>query len=134
MNTLVRLGGTCIVLGVSLGMTIDALAAEQLPEITVEAGPVNKTIVGRAFGSGAPVEQITVDYHVNYVDLDLVKHSNVVTLNERIRAAAEDACKQLDELYPIERPKLRECTDEAVRGASAQVQKAIATAQNRSGT
>lgn len=128
MKKSTMIAATGAVMSVALGMAA-VLAAEQLPEIVVQAGPVTKTVVGRAYGSGAPIEKVTVDYHVSYSDLDLVKHADVLALNQRVEGAAHDACQQLDDLYPLERPKLRECTADAIHGASEQVQKAIAAAQ-----
>jgi UrcA family protein len=133
MKKLIAIAATGAV-GAALVVSTAVLAAEELqelPEIVVQAGPVTKTVVGRAYGSGAPIEKVTVDYHVSYADLDLVKHADVLTLNKRVEGAAHDACQQLDELYPIERPKMRECTADAIHAASEQVQKAIAASQSR---
>lgn len=108
--------------------------SEQLPEVVVEAGPINRSVVGRALATGAPIELVTVDYHVRYADLDLVKHADVMTLQDRIETAAKAACGQLDELFPFAEsyPQTRDCVQDAVRAAGPQIQQAIAGAQNGS--
>jgi UrcA family protein len=134
MKNLIVIAATGAALSVAVGMSAATLAAEELSEVLVQAGPVTKTVVGRAYGSGAPIEKVTVDYHVSYADLDLVKHADVLTLNQRVEGAAHDACQQLDELYPLERSKQRECMSDAIHGASDQIQKAITAAHNRPAT
>lgn len=106
-----------------------------LPEILIEAGPVNRNVVGRSSSTNAPIESVTVDYHVRYSDLDLVKHADVLKLHERIETAARDACGELDKLFPFERStsQTRTCTRNAINGASEQIQHAIAMAQNVQG-
>lgn len=130
MKKSMAIAATGVAVSMALGFSAMAMAANELPEIVVEAGPVSKTVVGRAFGSGAPIEKVSVDYHVSYADLDLVKHADVLTLNKRVEDAAHDACQQLDKLYPIERPKLQECMHDAVRAATEGVQSAISAAQS----
>lgn len=130
---LIAIAGIAAAVSAALGMSAAALAEEELAEIIVQAKPLAKTtVVGRSLTTGAPIESVTVDYHVSYADLDLVKHADVLTLNKRVEGAARNACRQLDELYPLERPKLRECTADAIQGASEQVQGAITAAQHRS--
>ncbi|HEX4051287.1 MAG TPA: UrcA family protein [Steroidobacteraceae bacterium] len=136
MNTRNTLVTTAVTLIAGLGIAgasiaVAAPAVNELPEVVVEAGPAIKTIVGQAYGTGAPIEKTTMDYHVSYADLDLVKHADVLELNKRVETAAHTACQQLDELNPIERPKLRSCMDDAVRGASQQIREAITSAQAR---
>ncbi|HEY7929963.1 MAG TPA: UrcA family protein [Steroidobacteraceae bacterium] len=106
--------------------------SEQLPEVVVEAGPINRSVVGRALASGAPIELVTVDYHVRYSDLDLVKQADLMTLQERIETAARSACGQLDELFPLDESQRQtgDCIQDAVRAAGPQIQQAIAGAQN----
>jgi len=123
---------TVAVLATALGLAATAMAAGQLPEVVVEAGPTHKAVVGRSFTTGAPIELVTVDYHVKYSDLDLQKHTDVVKFHTRVESAARDACRQLDELYPIEKPRVSTCTQDAVKAAAPQVQAAIAAASDRS--
>ena len=134
MKKSIAIVATGVAMGMALGFSAIALAADELPEVVVQAGPVAKAVVGRALGSGAPIESVTVDYHVSYADLNLIKHADVMALNKRVESAARDACQQLDELYPIERPKLQQCMDDAIRAANERVQSAISAAQNRPAT
>lgn len=117
---------------VMLAGTSVTLAQEQLQEVIVHAGPlVTKSVVGRAVGTGAPIERVSVDHYVSYADLDLVKNADVVTLNRRVQAAAHLGCQQLDKLYPTQPPNLQACMHDAVQGASQQVKSAISAAQSR---
>ncbi|HTT06386.1 MAG TPA: UrcA family protein [Steroidobacteraceae bacterium] len=108
--------------------------SEQLPEVVVEAGPVNRSVVGRSLTTGAPIELVKVDYHVRYADLDLVKHADVMSLQDRIETAARAACGQLDELFPLDGldRQTRDCVQDAIRAAGPQIQQAIAGAQTAS--
>jgi len=119
---------TVAVLATTLGFAATAMAAGELPEVTVEAGQTQKTVVGRSRSTNAPIELVTVDYHVRYSDLDLHKHADVLRFHSRVETAARDACRQLDELYPIEKPQIKTCTHDAIQGASQQVQAAVAAA------
>lgn len=134
MKSLTAIAAASAVMIAGAAMTA-TLAAEQLQEIIVHAGPLAyKTTVGRATGSGAPIERVAVDHYVSYADLDLVKNADVVTLNKRVQAAAQAGCQQLDKLYPIEPSNLQNCMRDAISGASHQVKRAISVAQSRSET
>lgn len=114
------------------GAALQNLAlAEPLSEVVIEAGPIKHTVVGRSLTTNAPIESTTVDHRVGRSDLDLMKHADVLTLQQRVETAARDACGQLDDLFPIgsSYQQTRSCVDEAVRAASQQVQQAIASAQ-----
>lgn len=133
-KTLLAITATAAAVTAALGMSAAAVAADELNEIIVEAQPLaQSTVVGRSLTTGAPIVSVTVDYHVSYADLDLVKHADVLTLNKRVEGAAHDACRQLDELYPIEDPQAQQCATQAIKSASEQVQKAITAAQDRTG-
>jgi UrcA family protein len=102
-----------------------------LPEVLVEAGPVTRTVVGRSATTNAPIESVTVDYHVSYADLDLVKHADVQVLQERVEAAARDACQQLDELFPLRKShqQTHACVEDAIRATTPQIQQVVASVQ-----
>lgn len=113
------------------GAALQNLAlAEPLPEVVIEAGAINHTVVGRSLTTNAPIESTTVDHRVGYSDLDLIRHADVLTLQQRVEMAARDACGRLDDLFPVgsSDQQTRSCIDEAVRGASQQVQQAISSA------
>lgn len=117
------------------GMALQSVASAQdelLPEVVVEAGPVTRSIVGRSLATNMPIERSAVDYHVSYSDLDLTRHADVLTLQDRVGTAARSACGQLDELFPLDSNALRQtstCVEDAVRGAAAQIEQAIARGQ-----
>ena len=114
--------------GSALQLAAAQTEAPLLPEVLVEAGPVERAVVGRSIYSGAPIERITVDYRVHFSDLDLLKHADVQTLHERVEMAAQDACEQLDELFPVHAShgQSRACIEDAVRGAAPRIQQAVA--------
>lgn len=124
------IAATIALLGAGAALQNLALAAP-LSEVVIEAGPINRTVVGRSATTGAPIESITVDHRVDYSDLDLVKHVDVLTLQQRVEMAARDACAQLDEVFPIGSSyhQTRTCIEEAIHGASQAVQQAITSAQ-----
>jgi len=93
--------------------------------IVVEAPRVVR--VGRS-PSGAPVELISLTRRVSYADLDLKLHADVRELERRINATAEEACMQLAELYPLSDTDMPTCVRQAVAGAMAQAEEAIAAA------
>ena len=118
-----------IAAGMSIGAA--AVAAEGLDEVTVEAKPIpSRSVVGRTH-SGLPIEEVTLDHHISYSDLDLVTHAGVMELHSRVQKAAKEACNQLDQLFPTQAAKARECTEQASHDASDQVQNAIASAAHK---
>ena len=102
--------------------------ADELPTITIGAGTVTTSTVGRS-SIGARLEQVTVTHRVSYADLDLTTRNGADELDKRVKDTARMACKQLDELYPMETKNARECTKAAIAQASAQVKNAIAGAR-----
>jgi UrcA family protein len=116
-----------IALAAGLCLTIPALA-DELPTITIGAGTITKTEVGRS-SSGIPTEEVTITHHVSYADLDLTTQAGAAELDRRVRETARAACKQLDELYPLEAKNVRECTQTSIAQASTQVDNAIAGAR-----
>ncbi len=110
-----------------LCLSTSALADNRLPSITVEA-VVSKAVVGRS-PIGAPVEQATLTRRVSYADLDLTAYAGATTLKRRVREAAGEACRKLDNVYPLEDRQARTCVENAVANASRQVNRAIANAQ-----
>ena len=110
------------------GLCFTAAAfAEDLPTITIGAGVMTKTNIGTS-SSGIPLEEVTVTHRVSYADLDLATTAGAAELKSRVQETARAACKQLDELYPLEAKNARECTRAAIAKASPQVENAIAGA------
>ncbi|HWG76222.1 MAG TPA: UrcA family protein [Steroidobacteraceae bacterium] len=122
----VVLTAAAVLLGTGAALQVASAETESLPEVMVQAGPVTQTVVGRRAISGAPVVRTAVEYRVSYRDLDLAKHADVLTLQQRIEGAARSACGQLDELMPIDsnHQQTRECIESAVRDAAPQLEQA----------
>ncbi len=74
-------------------------AQEKVPEIKIEAGRSVKA-VGRTT-TGVPIEVVQVVHRINYSDLDLSTEAGATELQARVKHTAEEACKQLDRLYPV---------------------------------
>ena len=119
--------GSSAALLLGLCLSTSALAGNKLPSITVQAA-ASKTIVGRST-IGAPIEQATRTRRVSYTDLDLTTYAGAKTLKRRVREAASEACRKLDDLYPLEERQAPMCVEDAVAGASRQVHGAIAKAR-----
>jgi UrcA family protein len=113
-------------LAAGLCLTVSALA-DELPAITIGASVVTKTEISRS-SSGVPTEEVSITHHVNYADLDLRTVVGAAELKRRVKETAHAACKQLDELYPLEAKNVQECTKVTVAHASPQVEDAIASA------
>ena len=117
--------GSALLLG---GLCLTAAAfADNLPTITIGAGVMTKTAVGHS-SLGAPLEQVSITHRVSYSDLDLTTVVGATELKQRVKEAAKMACKQLDDLYPLQAKNVNECTRAAVAQASSQVDSAIAGA------
>lgn len=131
-NNSSRAGVRLAVAAAGLAVIGGALAAEQtsaMEEITIQAERATTTVVGRT-SSGAPIELAQLRYRVGYGDLDLNTHSGAMALDKRVSDAAEAACKDLDKMYPLEKPDPG-CVKKAVESASAQVRAAVISAENR---
>jgi len=115
-----------------------AAAAQQdspVPQVTIQASHnVTRKIVGRSY-TGIPIELVQLTRHVGYGDLDLAMTSGATELDNRIKATAREACKQLDTLYPLDFSDTsdRQCVRDAVDGAMAQAKQAITAAEQRHG-
>lgn len=103
--------------------------AQQQPEtLVVEAPHVEQTTQAGAMGMKRPA--MSIDYKVNYSDLNLATHSGAVELERRIKASATQACDQLVKLYPETVQGDPPCVTGAVKKAMAQAQRLIAAAEN----
>ena len=116
-----------IALAAGLCLTGSALAADELPTITIGAAVMAKTDIGTS-SSGVPLEKVTITHRVSYADLNLATHAGAAELQRRVKETARAACKQLRELYPLEANDTFQCARHAVAQASPQVENAIAGA------
>lgn len=110
----------------------DAILAQQpeqngASEITVTAP---RTVTKQVIERNAPgnIEQITLQRHVSYADLDLILHADVQQLEARVNDVAKEACEDLAKMYPLSDPKTPDCVRAAVADARAQLDAAIAAA------
>lgn len=92
--------------------------------ITVEAPRARQT--GRS-AIGAPIETLTARSVVYIDDLNLTTETGRAELGKRVSAAADQACKWLDEVYPLSASSSTsgDCRRDAVKSAQAQVDAAI---------
>ncbi|HEX8757209.1 MAG TPA: UrcA family protein [Steroidobacteraceae bacterium] len=123
-----RPGLLLLVAGLCLGTTA---FADNLKTITIGAGVLTKTVVDHSVSTGAPIEEVTVTHRVSYADLDLRTQAGAAELRRRVEETARVACKQLDDLYPLEEKKARECADTAIADASPQVRNALAAVRRQ---
>jgi UrcA family protein len=103
----------------------------QLAPITVEAShQVQKKQVGMSY-SGIPIEQVKLSRQVGYHDLNLGTPAGAAELEKRIKTTAEEACKQLRTLYPLDtwETDTRTCVADAVSNAMMQEKPLITAAQ-----
>lgn len=114
-------------LGVEVAGTL--IAAEQLPEITIEGSTMTKEVVGRSTSTGAPIESVTLTRHVNYSDLDLSAHTGAHELENRVNETAKATCDELDKLFPFSGSQSFSCVKKAVEGAMVQAHNAINAAE-----
>ncbi len=115
----------------AIGAASAAIAADAIPEVTVEAARSVKqepTMPG-----GAKVEVVSVSHRVTYNDLDLTKSADAATLEQRISSAAKSACTELDKLYPIGSSPTQTdaCTKSATDKAMARAKAVIAKASEK---
>lgn len=110
------------------GPTAVAQSSSTLDEITVVAPRLVKRTVGRT-AVGAKVELISLTRHVVYTDLNLVRHADVMTLEQRVDDVAKEACEQLAQMYPLSDPSTPNCVEQALRSAKAQVDQVVAAAE-----
>jgi len=105
----------------------------QTPKITVEADhEVQKRQVGTTY-TGIPIEEVSLTRHVGFRDLDLHNPSGRAELDKRIKQVAKEACKQLQQLYPLEEweTDTDTCIANAVKNAKAQEQAIFASYQRK---
>ncbi|HYL01642.1 MAG TPA: UrcA family protein [Steroidobacteraceae bacterium] len=107
--------------------------AQELPEVKVQATRiVSSEMTARTVGrstSGVPIQDVTLSYGVNAAGLDLSTHTGAVAFEQRVKAAAEQACKEIGRQYPNATPSEAVCATTAVDGAMARVQEIIASAE-----
>ena len=110
-----------------------AALAQGLPEVKVEAtrvvaSPLSVKSLGKS-ASGVPVKDITLSYGVSSEGLDLSTHTGALAFEQRVKDAAEQACKEIGRQYPDATPGEAECAKSAANGAMVQLRAAVAAAE-----
>jgi UrcA family protein len=103
-------------------------------DIKVGAGQVQQTT--EYSDDGIPVERYQAERAVSYANLDLSRTSDAAELNERVKAAAKDVCKELDTAAPLDvsddANDTATCVRDATASAMSQVKAAITAATSGS--
>jgi UrcA family protein len=110
-----------------------AQGSTSLPPITVQAShQVQTKQVGTTF-TGIPKEEVQLSRQVGFSDLDLSTPAGQAALEKRITGVAQEACKQLHTLYPLDTWDTSEhtCVADAVNRAMAQAKAAAAAASKK---
>jgi UrcA family protein len=123
-----RVAALQVTVAAALAMSGVGLAQQQADTLVVEAPHVERTTQPGPMGMKLPA--MSIDYKVNYSDLNLATHSGAVELEKRIKASATQACDQLAKLYPETVQGNPPCVEGAIKNAMVQARKLIATAEN----
>ena len=127
-STLTLSPKTSLAVALGLAIAVGSVTAQETPEeLTVKATRMEHRVV-REIGVTGTTEDVSLTRHVQYSDLDLQLHADVVELEKRIKDAATEACEELAETYPLGGPNAMVCTRRAIDGAMAQVQELVAAA------
>jgi UrcA family protein len=122
--------GALIALSAIFAAAAIAADTQVAGEVTVRADRPTARVVGRS-SSGMPIVRASVQYYVEYTDLDLSIPSNAKVLETRVRDAARAACVDIDRLYSLISSGTDECARKAAEGAMPQVLSAVAAAEAR---
>ena len=109
-----------------------ASAPAESQEITIIAPEVVRKTVGKE-SRGQPIEIVTTTQEVEFADLDLSKPADAATLRKRIKDAAREACRRLDQSAPLGRTYSGPpgCEAKATMEPLALVDQLAAAAQSR---
>jgi UrcA family protein len=100
----------------------------KIEEITVIAPwSVNRQVVNQT-PAGGKTELVSLTRHVYYGDLDLAKHADVLTLEQRVNEIAKTTCDQLSKMYPLSGANPPNCVEKAAASAKPEMDRAIAEA------
>ena len=121
--------------GLSLPAT--PLAAQEEPETLEKLVVVQAPVVverkseNRASHPVIPSEIVELKRQVSFADLDLADSADVMELDARIEAIAEDSCEMLAEMFPFDgtgKAEIHRCMKRAIASALDQKERAIAAA------
>jgi len=107
--------------------------AQGVPEVKVQAtrviasGMTAKT-VGRT-SSGVPIKDITLSYGVTSEGLDLSTNTGATAFEQRVKDAADQACKDISRQYPDATPSDAVCAKAATDQAMVRVHELVTAAE-----
>jgi UrcA family protein len=107
--------------------------AQGVPEVKVEAtrviasGMTAKTV--GLTSSGVPIQDITVSYGVTAQGLDLSTNTGAKAFEQRVKDAADQACKDIGRQYPNATPSDAVCAKTAADQAMVKANELIAAAE-----
>jgi UrcA family protein len=113
------------VLGGLLAASVPVFAQDREVITVVAPREMVKTVGQSAIG--APIKEVSLSFMVSYAGLDLTNPSDYAEVEKRINDAGAEACKQLDQLYPLEKAD-RGCAAKAANTGMAEL-KAIVGAK-----
>jgi UrcA family protein len=121
---------TSLIIAVTgLFITADLAAAQQLTEEIVVRTKIERNDTTTRLGGGAATEVIELNRYVSFADLDLGNQADEDKLDARIEAVANESCKKLSEMFPLDRSDMIEmdlCVKRAIAGANELKEIAIA--------
>ena len=102
--------------------------AQQIEGVNVEASRIVKERIGTTADNLTPINSVSLSYKVSYADLDLATSAGAKALEERVKAASLDACKEITRLYPNASPDDTACAKKAAKEAMVKVSELVAAA------
>ncbi len=122
-----------VAVSAAAALVAGVVLAQGVPEVKVQAtrvvaSSITAKTVGRS-SSGVPIQDVTLSYGVSSEGLDLSTHTGAVAFEQRVKDAAEQACKEIGRQYPNSTPSEAECAKTAADGAMAKVHEAVAAAE-----
>jgi len=110
-----------------------AALAQGVPEVKVQATRViSSAITAKTVGrtsSGVPIKDITLSYGVTAEGLDLSTNTGALAFEQRVRDAAEQACKDISQQYPDATPSDAACAKAAADQAMVRVHELVSAAE-----
>jgi len=106
--------------------------AQSVTEVTVQATRVVQTHIDRS-PSGVPISDVSISYGVTFSELDLASPAGAAQLEQRVKEAALQACREIGRLYPDATPKDEECAKAATEKAMIRVRELEAAAARHPG-
>lgn len=117
-----------VAVGLLAGLSVNAVIAQDMGEVTVQASRVVKKVIGTT-GSGIPIEDISLSYGVSTKGLDLSSSAGAAELQKRVAEAAKAACAELGRKYANSTTSDADCVKGATDKAMVKVNELIAAAQ-----